>query len=289
MATVYLNGKFTALEDASISVLDRGFLFGDGIYEVIPVYAGTPFRFEHHLDRLKNSLREIKIEDPLTAKQWLELTTELIDKNSPESGYQESDQSIYLQITRGVAPRDHIFPIQIKPTIFMMSTPLIGSPAEVICNGISAITEVDSRWSRCNIKSINLFANVLHRQSAIEQDAKEAILIKDGVVTEGAASNLFIVKDGTLITPPQSAYLLPGVTRDLVLELARKENIMADESEIKRELLTAADEIFVTSSTKEIVPVTKLNGNLVGDGSVGTVTKKLHLTLQTFKQNLRRE
>jgi len=281
MPTAYLNGQFLPLEKASIPVLDRGFLFGDGVYEVIPVYGQHPFRLEEHLQRLENSLGEIRIINPHSRNQWHALLTELIAKNAGE------DQSIYLQVTRGIAPRDHHFPDRTPPTLFMMSNPLLGAPEEKLKKGVQAITEADSRWSRCNIKSINLLANVLHRQHALDQGATESILIREGEVTEGAASNLFALMDGIIITPPKGPHLLPGITRDLVLELAHQHGLPAQERAIPEAALADATELWVTSSTKEIVPVTTLNQQPVGDGTPGPITLALHRHLQDFKQDFR--
>ncbi len=284
MSIVYLDGQFQPIESASISVLDRGFLFGDGVYEVIPVYGKKPFRLQEHLQRLENSLAEVRITNPHSREQWQQLLSELIESNKGE------DQSLYLQVTRGVAPRDHHFPEQgTPPTLFMMSNPLVGTPDEVLQKGIAAVTENDSRWNRCNIKSINLLANVLHRQHAMDQDAKEAILIRDGMVTEGAASNLFLLLDGIITTPPKGPHLLPGVTRDLVLELANQHQLPCEEREITEEELLLAKEIWVTSSTKEIVPVTTLNHHPVCSGEPGKVTLQLHNHLQDFKQQFRQQ
>ncbi len=281
MSTVYLDGQFQPVESAKISVLDRGFLFGDGVYEVIPVYGRTPFRLTEHLQRLENSLAEVRITNPHTEATWTTLLTELINHNNGE------DQSIYLQITRGVAPRDHHFPEQSTPTLFMMSNPLVGTPENILQNGIAAITETDSRWSRCNIKSINLLANVLHRQHAMDHNARESILIRDGAVTEGAASNLFIVQQGTILTPPKGPHLLPGVTRDLILELAQQHNLPCREEQIHETDLPSAEEIWITSSTKEIVPVTTLNQQPIGSGKPGPIALALHQHLQDFKLQLR--
>jgi len=281
MSIAYLNGIFLPIEEATIPVLDRGFLFGDGVYEVIPVYGREPFRLDDHLHRLENSLKETRILNPHSSSEWCQLITDLIKKNSG------NEQSIYLQVTRGSAPRDHVFPDNTPPTLFMMSNPLMGSSTEVIEHGISAITEVDSRWSRCNIKSINLLANVLHRQHAMDQGAKESILLRDGQVTEGAASNLFIAKNNRVITPPKGPYLLPGVTRDLVLELAQQDGINITESAVDENMLEDADEIWLTSSTKEIVPVTVLNGAPVGKGKPGLITLQLNHLLQQFKREFR--
>lgn len=281
MGLVYLDGQFQPIETAKVSVLDRGFLFGDGVYEVIPVYGGHPFRLTEHLQRLENSLAAVRITNPHTRSEWQDLLTQLIVENEGE------DQSLYLQVTRGVAPRDHHFPEQSTPTLFMMSHPLVGTPATILQQGMAAVTEQDSRWLRCNIKSINLLANVLHRQHALDQQAKEAILLRDGVVTEGAASNVFTVLDGVVTTPPKGPQLLPGVTRDLVLELATQHNIPCQEVAISEQQLRTAEEIWVTSSTKEIVPITTLNQQPVGDGTPGPIALQLHQHLQTFKQQFR--
>ncbi len=279
--TVYLNGSFLPLDEATIPVLDRGFLFGDGVYEVIPVYGRAPFRLQQHLQRLENSLNEIRISNPHSGSEWAQLLTELIERNP------EEDQSLYLQVTRGVAPRDHLFPDHTPPTLFMMSNPLLGSPVEVLESGVAAITEEDSRWSRCNIKSISLLANVLHRQHAVDHGAKESILIRDGLVTEGAASNIFITNGSVVATPPKGPHLLPGVTRDLILELAQQRGLDTREEEITEERLQGAAEIWITSSTKEVVPVTTLNRKPVGDGTPGPITLQLHHELQRFKQQFR--
>ncbi len=284
MSTVYLDGQFQPIENAKVSVLDRGFLFGDGVYEVIPVYGRRPFRLQQHLQRLENSLAEVRITNPHSRAEWESLLQALIEHNTGE------DQSLYLQLTRGVAPRDHQFPAVNTPsTLFMMSSPLTGTSRETLQQGIAAITESDSRWSRCNIKSINLLANVLHRQHALDQDAKEAILIRDGQVTEGAASNVFIVLDGVVTTPPKGPHLLPGVTRDLLLELAQHHHIPCCEQQIYEADLQRAGEIWVTSSTKEIVPVTRLNQQPVSSATVGPLTLQLHHHLQDFKQQQRQQ
>ena len=284
MSTVYLDGQFQPIEQAKIPVLDRGFLFGDGVYEVIPVYGKHPFRLQEHLQRLENSLAEVRITNPHSHSEWESLLLELIERNNGE------DQSIYLQLTRGVAPRDHHFPaVDTPPTLFMMSNPLVGTPQEILQQGIAAVTDHDSRWSRCNIKSINLLANVLHRQHAMDQNAREAILVRDGMVTEGAASNVFGVLDGVVTSPPKGPHLLPGVTRDLVLELAQQHQIDHQEREISEEELLLAEEIWVTSSTKEIVPVTMLNQYPVGEGRPGPLSLQLHHHLRAFKQQLRNQ
>jgi D-alanine transaminase len=280
-AIVYLNGKFCPISEAHISVLDRGFIFGDGVYEVIPAYGGYPFRLQQHLKRLDNSLNAIQIKNPLTDMQWQDSIHQVIEKNSYE------DQSIYLQVTRGVAPRDHRFPQQKKPTIFIMTSPLLPQSETIARQGIKAVTLADTRWLNCHIKSISLLPNVLLRQSAQDRGAQEAILIRDGFATEGAASNLFIVKNDCLITPPMGPLLLPGVTRHLIVEIARKQSLCLQEISIREADLLLADEIWLTSSTKEILPVTTLNDKIVGDGKPGKHWRAMMAAYQNTKMQLR--
>lgn len=281
MATVYLNGQFMPAEQATVSVLDRGFIFGDGVYEVIPVYGGHLFRFDQHLERLQNSLDAIRLPNPLRAEQWQDMLSQLVQRNG------DGDQSLYLQITRGVAKRDHAIPAQVTPTVFAMSNPLITPPAEQLAQGVAAITMDDIRWQNCHIKAISLLANILLRQQAVDAGTAEAILIREGQATEGAASNLFIVKHNTLITPPKGPLLLPGITRDLILELARANAIEAREATVSRADLAAADEIWLSSSTKEILPVTRLDEQPVGDGLPGPLWQRMLALFQDYKQKLR--
>lgn len=277
----FLNGDFVELSSAKISVLDRGFIFGDGVYEVIPVYNKRLFRLSEHLDRLQNSLDAVRITNPYSEADWKKYLSQLVMKHASE------DQSIYLQITRGVAPRDHAFPKGIQPTVFMMSTPLKVTDQATFEKGIAAITLDDIRWLHCNVKAIALLPNILMRQSAIDEGAQEAILIRDGEVTEGAASNIFIVRNGVIKTPPHSTRLLPGITRDLVVELANANGLRCVEANFSRPELNAADEIWMTSSTKEILPVVKLNDRIVGDGKPGNITRRMYAFYQAFKQQLR--
>lgn len=280
MPIVYLNGEYLPADEAKISVLDRGFIFGDGVYEVIPVYGGRLFRGPHHLQRLNNGLKAIRIDSPLSDERWLKILEELVRHNGG------GDQSLYLQVTRGIAPRDHRFPEPITPTIFAMSNPL----AEVDLSkqqGISAVTLEDNRWLRCNIKSISLLPNILLKQQAYDAEGGEALLVRDGFVTEGAASNIIIVKNETLITPPQSSHLLPGITRDLVIELCRTHNVPHELRPIPKEELAEADEVWVTSSTKEIVPVINIDDQAVGDGRVGDEWRKMTRLYRAYKQAFR--
>ncbi|MDM8566428.1 D-amino acid aminotransferase [Candidatus Halobeggiatoa sp. HSG11] len=274
---VYLNGKFLPLEEAHISVLDRGFIFADGVYEVIPVYGRQLFRLTEHLQRLENSLNSIKLPNPLTQQQWIEILETVIAKNTGEN------QSIYLQITRGPAKRDHNFPEQSVPTVFVMSDEL--KPASP-STGVKAITCNDTRWQNCDIKSIALLANILLRRQAIEAGAVEAILIRDGYVMEGSASNVFVVIDGIAITPPKSQFILPGITRDLIIEAMQTAYLPCKEADISVEQLESATEIWVTSSTKEILPVIQLDEKTVGTGKPGVVWSQVWEIYQNYKQKL---
>jgi D-alanine transaminase len=280
---VYLNGQFVALEDAHISVLDRGFLFGDGVYEVIPVYAGRPFRLEEHLTRLDNSLRAIRMEPPLSHAQWRDILEQLLALQA------EQDLSIYLQVTRGADDkRDHAIPRGVAPTLFVMCSPMPAQPPASIQQGVAAITADDQRWHMCQIKAVTLLANVLLKQKAADEDAMETILIRDGLANEGAASNLFIVADATIVTPPTGCHLLPGITRDLVLELARESGMAYKERSIEQQELSDAEEIWLTSSTREIMPVITLNGAPVGNGAPGPLWRRMSALYQERKAQLRR-
>lgn len=278
---VYLNGEYLPIDQAKVSVLDRGFIFGDGVYEVIPAYGGHPLRLKHHLLRLQNSLDAIRLVNPRSDEEWSSIIESIIEKNHGE------DQYIYLQVTRGVAKRDHRFPGDSTPTVYIMSSPLLPVSSKLLESGVSAITLDDIRWQYCSIKTTALLANVLLRQQAVEQDAAEAILVRDGEVTEGAASNLFIVLNGVIVTPPKSNLLLPGITRDLVVELAHHHQLPCEERSITTEELKQAEEVWVTSSTKEILPVTTLDGKPVGKGLPGETWQQMIRYYQENKQRLR--
>ncbi len=280
-ATVYLNGNYLPLEQACVPVLDRGFIFGDGVYEVIPVYGRKAFRLKHHLQRLKDSMRAVRLNNPHSDEEWTTIVNSVVDRNDG------GDQSIYLQITRGVASRDHRFPSDAIPTVFVMSNLFAMVPSEQLEHGVSAITLDDIRWQYCSIKSIALLPNILLRQQAVEQGAAEAILVRNNEITEGAASNVFIVKDEVIITPPKTDCLLPGITRDLVVEQAYEHDMPVEETIITLEDLLVADEIWLTSSTKEILPVTQLNSQTVGTGKPGPVWKQMYGLYQDYKQTLR--
>ena len=283
MAQVYLNGAFLPLEEARIPVMDRGFLFGDGVYEVIPVYGGRLFRLAHHLERLDNSLRGIRLQPPLTHAQWAQvlqaLTAQLPDQ----------DQSVYLQVTRGpAATRDHRIPEEVRPTLFAMTRPVHPADAGIGKEGVAALTTRDIRWQMCDVKAITLLANVLLREQAADAGAMEAILVRDGLAVEGAASNLFIVQAGRIVTPPKSRHLLPGITRDLVLELAAEHALPHAEADIPAAALESAGEIWLTSSSREVMPVTQLDGKPVANGRPGPMWKEMNRLFQEYKLRPRR-
>jgi len=278
---VYLNGEFMPIDEAKVSVLDRGFIFGDGVYEVIPVYGKRLFRLDEHLKRLTNNLQATRISNPCTLDEWKDNLRQIVLKHSDE------DQSIYIQVTRGVAKRDHAFPDAATPTVFIMSNPLQVTDEDTFGKGVNAITLDDIRWQYCNIKAITLLPNILLKQTAKDQDALEAILVRDGEVTEGTASNIFIVVEGVIKTPPKSSRLLPGITRDLIVELAAKNNIRCLESNFSRNELFVADEIWLTSSTKEVLPIVKLDKEIVGNGKPGPISQKMYKIFQQYKTQLK--
>ena len=275
---VYLNGEFLPVESAKISVLDRGFIFGDGVYEVLPVYNGRLFRLVEHLQRLENSLQAIRLANPLSRQQWSDLLEKLVAYNHG------GDQSIYLQVTRGPAKREHNFPHVIQPTVFMMSETIQAQPPSL---GVKAVTCPDIRWQRCDIKATALLANVLLRQQAVDVGAVEAILIRDGYVMEGAASNVFIVIDGMTMTPPKSQYILPGITRDLILEVMQANQLPYQEVAITEIQLRSAAEIWVTSSVREILPIITLDEKTIGLGKPGPIWSQVWQLYQNYKQQLR--
>jgi D-alanine transaminase len=278
LPVVYLNGRFLPLEEARIPVLDRGFIFGDGVYEVIPVFGRHVLRLGAHLSRLQDSLDAIYIANPHTGAEWASIVDELLRLN-PEG----EDRSIYIEITRGVAPRDHLIPPDLPPTVFALCKPI---PRRDFSAGISAITHEDIRWKYCNIKAISLLPGVLLRERARRRDgSSEAILIRDGLVTEGAASNVFVVQDGVAHTPPKSNWLLPGITRDLVVDLLRAAGLPCEEGDVPAAMLSGAGEIWVTSSTMGIAPVTRLDGQAVGDGTPGDYWRQADALYQAFKNN----
>lgn len=282
---IYLNGQFLPLAEAGISPLDRGFLYGDGVYEVIPVYSRQPFRIEEHLQRLQATLDGIKLTNPLSATAWKEVIFKLIETAPWE------DQSIYLQLTRGADDkRDHAFPPATVPaTTFAFASPLVTTPADLRARGVAAITVPDLRWGRCDLKVISLLANVLARQQAVEEGCAEALLIRDGFLKEGAASSIFVVKEGVLLAPPKSQLMLPGITYDVILELAAQHKQALQVREISETELRAADEVWMSSSTKEILAITRLDGAPVGNGKPGPFGEQMWQWYQDFKNTIMRK
>jgi D-alanine transaminase len=279
---VYLNGTFLPLDQARVSVLDRGFLFGDAVYEVIPAYTRQPFRLHQHLQRLERSLGAIRMSSPLPEDRWHDVLRNLIERNPGEN------QALYLQVTRGVPDnRDHAIPQDLTATVFAMSNPLPPRAPAIAERGITAITLDEIRWRYCHIKSTNLLANVLLRQTALDREAEEAILVRSSEVTEGAATNVFLVRAGEILTPPKSELLLPGITRDLILELAADADLPHAERPIPERELETADEIWLSSSTREVVPVTRLDGRPVGNGKPGPTWQRMDELFQAYKERLR--
>jgi D-alanine transaminase len=265
---VYLNGHYIDAAAAAVPVDDRGFLFADGIYEVIRLYGGRPFLLDQHVRRLRAGLAALRITDP--AIPLAEVAARLIEANDV------SDGTIYLQITRGVAPRKHAFPpADVRPTVYVIAKPFAQYVDEIFRDGVAAITVPDTRWSRCDVKSISLLPNVLANQLAHEADAFEALFVRDGIVLEGSHSNLFAMLDDTLITYPSSNYILTGMTRNLVLELAAELDIPAAEAPLPWERLFDVSELFLSGTTTEIMPVTRVDGRAIGNGRRGTVTARL--------------
>ena len=279
-ATAYFNGEFLPLKDVHISPLDRGFLFADGVYEVIPVYNGRFLRLGEHLNRLDNGLKALRIDVNLSHNDWMNLLQELVVRNGG------GQLAVYLQITRGApAIRDHSFPqTGTQATVFAMANPLKPNPK--LRAGWSAVTLEDIRWSACHIKSVALLANVLARQQAADRGADDAILIRDGVLTECAAGNVYVINDGLIQTPIKDQRILPGITRDLVLELAAANGIPYREENIPAAALETADEVWVTSSTKEIVPFIRIDGRPVGRGEPGQIWRRIYELYQTYKNDV---
>ncbi|WP_175939116.1 D-amino acid aminotransferase [Caballeronia sp. BCC1704] len=282
--TVYLNGEWGPLSEARIPVLDRGFIFGDGIYEVVPLYAQNggvrlPFRLAQHLARLNRSLGKIRIENPFDDAGWRALIARAIEANAGPG-----DALVYIQVTRGVAKkRGHAFPAGITPTVFVMLSPLVLPSAASRAQGAVAVTAEDKRWLHCDIKSVSLLGNVLMAQHAAENDALETIQLRDGLLTEGSSSNVWVVKDGALLGVPRGPRILEGIRYGLVEELAAEAGIRFEERDITEAELRAADEIMISSATKEVMPITTLDGQAVGDGRPGPVYAALYDAYQRAK------
>lgn len=280
---IYLNGTFLPIEEARISPLDRGFLFGDGAYELIPVYSRRPFRLDEHLTRLQHTLDGIRLPNPMDMARWREIILQVIEGNEGQ------DQSIYLQVTRGAdVKRDHPFPKGVPPTVFVASFPLVTASPELLKTGVAAVSAADNRWLRCNLKTLSLVANCLLRQEAVEAGCAETVLFRDGFLTEGAASNIFVVKNGVLLAPPKNHLMLPGITYDVVLELAEKHGLPFEVRDILEGEVRGADELWMTSSTREVLPITRLDGRPVGTGEPGPLARTMYGWYQEFKHTVMR-
>jgi D-alanine transaminase len=278
--TVYLNGDYLPLAEAQVSILDRGFMLGDGVYELIPVYQRRPFRLDGHLHRLQHSLDGIRLANPLSEAEWRDVIGEVV------AAHETENQSVYLQVTRGAAPRDHAFPPHAKPTVLVMSTPLRRPEPSQYEKGICAVTAVDIRWGRCDLKTLNLLPNVLAKQKAVEAGCVECIMFRDGVLTEGAASNIFVVKEGVILAPVKDHRMLPGITYDLILELAAGNGLPFEVRDIQESEVRESDELWLTSSSREVQPIVELDGQPVGDGKPGSLYHQIFRHYQNFKLTL---
>jgi len=281
--TVYLNGAFVPLSEARIPVLDRGFIFGDGIYEVVPVYDRVPFRWPQHLQRLQRSLGKVRITDPFDTAGWGRLVSELIERHP------WPDQFVYMQVTRGVARRDHAFPKDVAPTVFAMASEFPAIPAEYRERGVAVVTLPDERWLHCDIKSTSLLGNVLARQAAVEAGAVECVMFRDGFMTEGSASNIWVVRDGRVLAPPRDRLILEGIRYGLVQELCEAQGVPFEVRPVARAEVDSADELMLSSATKEVLPVTRLDGKPVGQGVPGPVFRRLLAAYQQAKAASRQQ
>ena len=281
----HLNGEFLPLNEAKISVLDRGFIFGDGVYDVAPVYGRKLFRFDEHMQRLERGLRKIRITNPHSREQWLALCRRLVDALHEKTGAE--DQLVYVQVSRGVALRDHVMPVDIVPTVFMMANPMKPPSAEMRHHGVACVTARDFRWERGDIKSTSLLGNVLARQMSADHGAVETIMFRDGHLTEAASSNVWIAHEGALLGPPKSEHVLEGIRVELLRELCEEVGIAYNLRPISEADVRAADEVLLSSATKEVLPVTKIDGEPVGHGALrgkpGPVYARLHEAYQRAK------
>lgn len=275
---VFLNGTFVPLADAKISVLDRGFIYGDGVYEVVPVYARKPFRMAQHLARLQYSLDGVRMRNPYPEARWREVITELVARQP------FADQAVYFQVTRGVAKRDHAFPRDVEPTVFMMSNPLAPPTPGQVKGGVAVVTAEDNRWHRCDLKTTSLLGNVLMRQLAADANAIETVMFRDGMLTEASASNVLIVRDGTVIAPPKDNLILPGITYDAALEFTRAAGVPLEVRPVPREEALGADEMWLSSSTKEVLAVTTVDGKAFAGGAPGPVFRRVYDAYQAAKR-----
>jgi D-alanine transaminase len=285
----YLNGEFTLLPDAKISVMDRGFIFGDGVYEVVPVYAGEPFRFDAHMARLDRSLHELRMANPMTHAQWHDVISKLIATyaHSTRAVAQDIDQLIYIQVTRGVALRDHVMPEHITPTVFVMCNLMKPPTPEQRANGVACITADDFRWEKAHIKTTSLLGAVFARQISFDAGAVETVMFRDGNLSEAAASNVWAVKGGKVMGPPKDNLVLEGIRYGLIEDICRAQGLGFELRRISRAEVLDADELLLSSATKEVLAITTLDGQPVGHGALrgkpGPVYAKLHAGYQMAK------
>ncbi|MFC7460978.1 D-amino acid aminotransferase [Hydrogenophaga defluvii] len=277
----YLNGEFSSLQDAKISVLDRGFIFGDGVYEVLPAYGGRIFRLEQHLARLDRSLAELRMGNPLSREQWLAIARQLLTDHAARTG--AVDQIIYIQITRGVAVRDHVMVEGVAPTVFVMSSTMKPPTEAQRTEGVACVTADDFRWQKAHIKSTSLLGAVFARQISADQDALETVMFRGDHLSEAAASNVWVVKNGVLMGPPKNQLVLEGIRFGLLEEICAAQGIPFELRPITRAEVLAADELLLSSATKEVLPITRLDGQAVGNGKPGPVYARLHAGYQTAK------
>ena len=281
----YLNGEFSTLRDAKVSVLDRGFIFGDGVYEVVPSYAGRLFRFDEHMARLDRSLGELRITNPMRHAQWKELVLQLMAKYAQAMAkpVEQTDQLIYIQITRGVAMRDHVMPPGLTPTVFLTSNRLYIYPQAQRAQGVTCVTADDFRWKKAHVKSTSLAGAVLARQISADAGAIETVMFRDGFLSEAAASNMWVVKDGAVIGTPKDNLVLEGIRYGLFETLCRDAGIAFELRRLTRDQVFAADELLVSSATKEVLPVTRLDGQPIGTGRPGPIYDALYAGYQRAK------
>lgn len=281
----YLNGEFTLLPNAKISVMDRGFIFGDGVYEVVPVYSGQLFRFEHHMARLDRSLKELRIANPNTHAQWAEIALQLVADYARSTGAEakNTDQLIYIQITRGVAMRDHVMPSDITPTVFVMTNVMKPPGEQQRSQGVACVTADDFRWQKAHIKSTSLLGAVFARQISFDVGAVETVMFRDGYLSEAAACNVWVVKDGKVLGTPKDNLVLEGIRYGLIEEICQAQGIPFELRRISRAEVMAADELLLSSATKEVLPVTQLDGQPVGSGQPGPVYARLYAGYQVAK------
>ena len=277
----YLNGEFSSLQDAKISVLDRGFIFGDGVYEVLPAYGGRIFRLEQHLARLDRSLAELRMGNPLSREQWLAIARQLLTDHAARTG--AVDQIIYIQITRGVAVRDHVMVEGVAPTVFVMCSTMKPPTEAQRTEGVACVTADDFRWQKAHIKSTSLLGAVFARQISADQDALETVMFRGDHLSEAAASNVWVVKNGVLVGPPKNQLVLEGIRFGLLEEICAAQGIPFELRPITRAEVLAADELLLSSATKEVLPITRLDGQAVGNGKPGPVYARLHAGYQTAK------